>query len=56
MLKFVLDVLNTNILYQNFVSYAAGAVRLSALSGHQVIWVGQSLFSHLEGHTVTFHI
>ena len=24
---------------QNFVSYAAGAVRLSALSGHQVIWV-----------------
>jgi len=23
----------------NFVSYAAGAVRLSALSGHQVIWV-----------------
>jgi len=26
-------------LAQNFVSYAAGAVRLSALSGHQVIWV-----------------
>lgn len=26
---------------QNFVSYAAGAVRLSALSGHQVIWVGE---------------
>lgn len=25
---------------QNFVSYAAGAVRLSALSKHQVIWVG----------------
>ena len=24
---------------QNFVSYAAGAVRLSALSGHRVIWV-----------------
>ena len=24
---------------QNFVSYAAGSVRLSALSGHQVIWV-----------------
>jgi len=24
---------------QNFVSYAAGAVRLSALTGHQVIWV-----------------
>ena len=24
---------------QNFVSYAAGAVRLSALSKHQVIWV-----------------
>jgi len=28
--------------FLNFVSYAAGAVRLSALSGHQVIWVGQS--------------
>ena len=26
--------------FLNFVSYAAGAVRLSALSGHQVIWVG----------------
>lgn len=25
--------------FLNFVSYAAGAVRLSALSGHQVIWV-----------------
>ncbi|KAH9854000.1 transketolase [Lenzites betulinus] len=25
--------------FMNFVSYAAGAVRLSALSGHQVIWV-----------------
>lgn len=30
------------ILEQNFVSYAAGAVRLSALSGHQVIWVGEN--------------
>jgi transketolase len=29
-------------LLQNFVSYASGAVRLSALSGHQVIWVGMS--------------
>lgn len=28
------------LFYQNFVSYAAGAVRLSALSKHQVIWVG----------------
>jgi len=28
--------------FLNFVSYAAGAVRLSALSGHQVIWVGTS--------------
>lgn len=28
-------------LCQNFVSYAAGAVRLSALSKHQVIWVGK---------------
>lgn len=27
--------------FLNFVSYAAGAVRLSALSGHQVIWVGK---------------
>lgn len=26
--------------FLNFVSYAAGAVRLSALSQHQVIWVG----------------
>ena len=26
--------------FLNFVSYAAGAVRLSALTGHQVIWVG----------------
>ncbi|KAF7304727.1 Transketolase [Mycena kentingensis (nom. inval.)] len=26
--------------FLNFVSYGAGAVRLSALSGHQVIWVG----------------
>ncbi|KAF7322805.1 Transketolase [Mycena chlorophos] len=26
--------------FLNFVSYAVGAVRLSALSGHQVIWVG----------------
>lgn len=26
--------------FLNFVSYAAGALRLSALSGHQVIWVG----------------
>ncbi|KAL6309105.1 transketolase [Sparassis latifolia] len=26
--------------FLNFVSYAAGAVRLSALSKHQVIWVG----------------
>ncbi|KAF7777500.1 hypothetical protein Agabi119p4_3572 [Agaricus bisporus var. burnettii] len=25
--------------FMNFVSYAAGAVRLAALSGHQVIWV-----------------
>lgn len=25
--------------FLNFVSYAAGAVRLSALSGHQVVWV-----------------
>lgn len=25
--------------FLNFVSYAAGAVRLSALSGHPVIWV-----------------
>ncbi|KAF8633753.1 hypothetical protein AX17_004408 [Amanita inopinata Kibby_2008] len=25
--------------FLNFVSYAAGAIRLSALSGHQVIWV-----------------
>jgi transketolase len=29
-------------LSKNFVSYAAGAVRLSALSKHQVIWVGES--------------
>ncbi|KAG6831491.1 hypothetical protein H0H87_005058 [Tephrocybe sp. NHM501043] len=27
--------------FLNFVSYASGAVRLSALSGHQVIWVGE---------------
>ena len=27
--------------FMNFVSYAAGAVRLSALSKHQVIWVGE---------------
>jgi transketolase len=27
--------------HQNFVTYADGAVRLSALSGHQVIWVGK---------------
>ncbi|KAG9318397.1 transketolase [Chiua virens] len=33
-----LALLNLNRL-QNFVSYAAGAVRLSALSKHQVIWV-----------------
>ena len=29
--------------FLNFVSYAAGAVRLSALTGHQVIWVGALL-------------
>jgi transketolase len=27
--------------FMNFVSYAAGAVRLAALSKHQVIWVGE---------------
>ena len=32
-------VLVSDHLRQNFVSYAAGAVRLSALTGHQVIWV-----------------
>jgi transketolase len=30
--------------FLNFVSYAAGAVRLSALSKHQVIWVGACIF------------
>ncbi|KAI0029634.1 thiamine diphosphate-binding protein, partial [Vararia minispora EC-137] len=27
--------------FLNFVAYAAGAVRLSTLSGHQLIWVGE---------------
>ena len=30
--------------FLNFVSYAAGAVRLAALSKHQVIWVGMCIF------------
>ena len=30
--------------FLNFVSYAAGAVRLAALSKHQVIWVGACIF------------
>lgn len=34
---------------QNFVSYASGAVRLSALSGHQVIWVGEYSVPILPG-------
>jgi transketolase len=31
--------------FLNFVSYAAGAVRLAALSKHQVLWVGKYMFS-----------
>ncbi|KAF8911937.1 thiamine diphosphate-binding protein, partial [Gymnopilus junonius] len=31
--------------FLNFVSYASGAVRLSALSGHQVIWVVRKRFN-----------
>ena len=30
--------------FLNFVSYASGAVRLAALSKHQVIWVGTCIF------------
>jgi len=30
--------------FLNFVSYAAGAVRLAALSKHRVIWVGMCIF------------
>ena len=31
--------------FLNFVSYASGAVRLAALSKHQVIWVGMCIFN-----------
>ena len=39
---------------QNFVSYASGAWRLSALSGHQVIWVGKYIASHSTRYILSY--
>lgn len=39
--------------FLNFVSYAAGAVRLAALSKHQVIWVGMCFITRRCRRSVT---